>query len=159
MAHFVLASWLVVSLSAALKPGDAMPDLSEFTLEGELPDLKGKVVLLDVWASWCGPCKASFPAFDAMHDAKVDDGLVILAVSVDKKSKDYESFLKRLQPRFATVRDANQELVALLGPPTMPTSYIFGRDGRLRTVHRGFKGDRTVEELASEIETLLQEIN
>lgn len=152
-----LLLWCVPSLDAALSIDDPMPDLGSFELEGEIPDLEGKVVLIDIWASWCAPCKASFPAFDAMHEAKVNDGLVILAVSVDRKAKAYESFLKRLKPKFATVRDGSQKLVAELSPPAMPTSFIFGRDGKLRSVHRGFHGDSTVDELSSEIETLLKE--
>lgn len=155
----VIAALLLsaTAMNAALSLGDSIPDLSAYELEGELPDLEGKVVLIDVWASWCAPCKASFPAFDAMHEAKVSEGLVILAVSVDRKAKAYESFLKRLRPKFATVRDGNQKLVAELNPPAMPTSFIFGRDGKLRSVHRGFHGDDTIEELSSEIETLLKE--
>jgi len=153
----IMLLWGVTNLGAAVAVNDPMPDLRSFGLEGEIPDLEGKVVLIDIWASWCAPCKASFPAFDAMHEAKVDDGLVILAVSVDRKAKDYESFLKRLKPKFATVRDGNQKLVAELNPPAMPTSFIFGRDGKLRSVHRGFHGDSTVEELSLEIETLLKE--
>jgi thiol-disulfide isomerase/thioredoxin len=155
----VIAALLLsaTAMNAALSLGDSIPDLSAYELEGELPDLEGKVVLIDVWASWCAPCKASFPAFDAMHEAKVSEGLVILAVSVDRKAKASESFLKRLRPKFATVRDGNQKLVAELNPPAMPTSFIFGRDGKLRSVHRGFHGDDTIEELSSEIETLLKE--
>lgn len=157
LAGIAVAMIGATAMNAALSLGDSIPDLSAYALEGELPDLEGKVVLIDVWASWCPPCKASFPALDAMHEAKVSEGLVILAVSVDRKAKDYESFLKRLRPKFATVRDGNQQLVAELNPPAMPTSFIFGRDGKLRSVHRGFHGDQTVKELGAEIETLLKE--
>ncbi len=142
---------------AALSPGDPLPDLKEFGLEGTVPELAGKVVLIDVWASWCAPCKASFPAFDELQGDKSTDGLVILAVSVDQKAKAYESFLDRMKPTFATVRDGKQKLVAELSPPAMPTSFLFGRDGKLRSVHLGFHGDKSVVELRTEIEALLQE--
>ncbi len=146
-----------VAAPAAIAPGDELPPLGAFELEGVVPDLVGQVVLVDVWASWCAPCKASFPAFDALQDAKGDAGLVILAVSVDQKAGAYEAFLKRLKPKFATVRDGQQKLVAALSPPAMPTSYLFGRDGKLRSIHRGFHGDRTVETLEREIAALLEE--
>ena len=142
---------------AAIEVGEKLPDLSDFGLEGEIPDLDGKVVLVDVWASWCAPCKASFPAFDALHRSQEREGLVILAVSVDRKESAYQKFLQRMEPVFATVRDGQQKLVAELSPPAMPTSYIFGRDGRLRSVHKGFHGERTVDELTAEISTLLKE--
>jgi thiol-disulfide isomerase/thioredoxin len=153
---------LLLGLSAsaslsALEPGDPLPDLSTFGLEGEIPELTGKVVLLDFWASWCAPCKASFPVFDELHRDSASKGLVIFAVSTDQKVKAYESFLKRMQPTFTTVWDGKQTLVAELSPPAMPTSYLFGRDGKLRSVHRGFHGDKTALELKTEIEALLQE--
>ena len=145
------------TMNATLAVGDSIPDFSAYELEGEIPELAGKVVVIDIWASWCAPCKASFPAFDVMHESKQSEGLVILAVSVDRNAKAYESFLKRLRPKFATVRDGKQQLVAKLNPPAMPTSFIFGRDGKLRSVHRGFHGEDTVGQLSAEIETLLKE--
>ncbi len=67
----------------ALEPGDGLPDWSLYELEGELPDLEGKVVMIDAWASWCAPCKASFPAYAKLQQEWADQGFVILGVSVD----------------------------------------------------------------------------
>lgn len=148
---------LTAGAALALEPGDALPEWADFELEGEIPDLAGKVVMVDVWASWCAPCKASFPAYGQLQKEWADQGFVILGVSVDKNAKHYARFLKQTPPGFATVRDVSQELAATLKPPAMPTSFIFGRDGKLRTVHKGYRGDRTVELLRSEIEPLLTE--
>jgi len=145
----------VTALSAAISIDDPLPDLSAYSLQGALPDLAGKVVLLDFWASWCAPCKESFPAFTALQRELADRGFVILAVSVDQRPRDYERFLTRLAPGFATVLDAEQTLVAAFEQPAMPTSFLFGRDGRLRAVHAGFHGDRTIESLRAEILQLL----
>ncbi|GAB5559435.1 MAG: TlpA disulfide reductase family protein [Synoicihabitans sp.] len=142
---------------SALEPGDALPDWALFELEGEVPDLEGKVVMVDVWASWCAPCKASFPAYAELQKEWAEQGFVILGVSVDRKSRDYERFLKQTPPGFPTVRDVSQKLAAELSPPAMPTSFIFGRDGKLRSVHKGYRGNSTVSLLRSEIEPLLQE--
>ena len=148
---------LMVTAARALEPGDPLPDWASFELEGEVPNLDGKVVMIDVWASWCAPCKASFPAYGELQQEWAGQGFVILGVSVDRKSKDYARSLKQTPPGFATVRDVTQKLAAKLSPPAMPTSYIFGRDGKLRKVHKGYRGDRTVELLRSEIELLLAE--
>lgn len=153
----VVALTFTITTMKALEPGDPLPDWASFELEGEVPDLDGKVVMIDVWASWCAPCKASFPAYGDLQEEWRAQGFVILGVSVDRKSKDYERFLKQTPPGFATVRDATQKLAAELSPPAMPTSFIFGRDGKLRKVHKGYRGDKTVELLRSEIEPLLAE--
>lgn len=145
------------TLRADLNVGSSLPNLDQYSLEGNRPDLRNKVVLIDVWASWCAPCKASFPELDKMHQDLSGDGLVILGVSADQKASAYRKFLQHNQPQFSTLRDQDQQLIAELGPPTMPTSFLFGRDGRLRSIHRGFHGERSVQELRQEIQTLLQE--
>ncbi len=148
---------LLSAATAQIETGDALPDWSQYALDGEVPDLAGKVVLVDIWASWCAPCKASFPAYAALQAEWEARGFVILGVSVDRKSKDYDRFLKQTPPGFVTVRDTDQKLVATLTPPAMPTSYIFGRDGKLRSVHQGYRGQSTLNTLRAEIEPLLAE--
>jgi peroxiredoxin len=143
--------------AAELKVGDTAPDLLNCGLEGKLPDsLKGKVVLLDFWASWCAPCAQSFPVMDDLHRAYGERGLVIIAVSVDDQSSKMEAFLKKRPVSFSVVRDAGQKLVKTVGPSTMPSSYLIDRDGKVRFVHHGFHKDTTRKEYESEIESLLK---
>jgi thiol-disulfide isomerase/thioredoxin len=148
---------LLAGALGAAQPGDALPDWSDHELEGEVPDLAGKVVLVEVWASWCGPCKASFPAYTALQEEWRERGFVIVAVSVDRAARAYKRFLQQNEPGFTTVRDARQTLVATLKPPAMPTCYLYGRDGTLRAVHQGYRGASTIEELRAQIEPLLEE--
>lgn len=150
-------SCLVAGVALAAELGDPLPDWGDHEIEGELPELAGKVVLIDIWASWCAPCKASFPAYTELQREWADAGFVILAISVDRKKKDYNRFLEQNEPGFATVRDVNQSLVATLAPPAMPTSFIYGRDGRLRAIHEGYRGKSTLETLRADVRPLLEE--
>jgi thiol-disulfide isomerase/thioredoxin len=152
---------LAVGVRAEVKVGNAFPDLAQAGLVnlagGPLPVTKGKVLLVDFWASWCAPCKASFPALGRIHRELGPQGLVIVAVGIDEKPSAAVAFWKRLNPPFATVHDATQKLVPVVAPPTMPTSYLVGRDGRVRAVHQGFHGETTEQELKRQLAALLAE--
>jgi thiol-disulfide isomerase/thioredoxin len=145
------------SMAVSWSKGDRLPDLEAFALEGAVPKLEGKVVLVDFWASWCTPCKASFPVLDEIEATYRDRGLVILGINVDRDSKAFEKFMKRMKPGFFVVRDPNQKLVADAGVETMPSSFLIGRDGVIRSVHSGYHGNKTREQYIEEIESLLAE--
>ncbi len=139
-----------------IKVGDALPELSAFGLEGKLPDdLKGKVVLLDFWASWCGPCKESFPVMDELHQKYGSKGLVILAVNVDENAAAMKDFLKDHPVKFIILHDATKKLVGTINIGSMPTSLIIGADGKVVSIHKGFHGKETAKEYAVEVEKLL----
>ena len=141
----------------ALKTGQALPELASFKLEGKLPEsVKDKVVLLDFWASWCDPCKASFPAMDELQAKYGSQGFVIIAVNVDEKKSDMEDFLKTHSASFTIVRDAAQKLVNEAGIATMPSSFLIDRQGKIRFAHSGFHGEETKKQYEKEIESLLQ---
>lgn len=137
--------------------GKPLPALSGFKFEGELPALSGKVVLVDFWASWCAPCKASFPALGELQQKFASRGLVIVGVSVDENVKAYAKFLEKQKPPFAVVRDLDQRLAATLEPAAMPTSYLVDRRGVIRFVHEGFHGKSSIDSYTKEIEQLLSE--
>ena len=140
---------------AEVRVGDVFPSLSDAGLAGELPVTAGKVVLVDFWASWCAPCKASFPAFARLHQALSPGGLVVVAVSVDEKPAAYAGFVKKLSPPFATLHDREQKLVRAVMVPVMPISYLLDRNGRVRFMHQGYHGTDTDVELRREIDLLL----
>ncbi len=151
-----LLAGIVYTASAALKVGDTLPDLTTFNLEGKLPDsLKGKIVIVDFWASWCLPCAKSFPVLDELQK-KYGDRLVVLAVNVDEKQANMDKFLQKHPVLLTVVRDGEQKLVAAVEPQTMPTSFILDGEGKVRFMHKGFHGEDTRKEYLSEIDSLLK---
>ncbi len=149
---------LTLAALAGWKSGDVLPDLSAQGLEGKLPeDMKGKVLLVDFWASWCQPCAESFPVLEELHKKYAAEGLVIVAVSADEKKADMEKFLKKRPVTFCVVRDAAQKLVGQADVNTMPTSFLIDRAGKVRFLHDGFHGAETKKKYVAEIETLLKE--
>ena len=152
-----LAALLGQTALAELKTGEAFPELAAFKLEGKLPDdLKGKVVIVDFWASWCGPCKESFPVLNELKIKYAGRGLVIIAVNVDEERADMEMFLKANPATFTIVRDATQQLVPKTGIKTMPSSFVLDSEGKVRFAHSGFHGDKTRKQYEEQIESLLK---
>ena len=160
LKKLTLAAMFAAAIStaqAALKVGDSFPDLAGFKLEGKLPDsLKGKVVIVDFWASWCQPCKDSFPAMNELQKKYADKGLVIIAVNEDEESSDMKDFLKDNAATFTVVRDAKQKLVGEAGIQTMPSSFVLDDTGTVRFTHSGFHGAATRKEYEQQIESLLK---
>ena len=155
IAAVVLAASCLVA-AAGVGKGDSFPALSGKGLEGPVPNLSGNVVLVDFWASWCGPCKKSFPALERLQKTYGSRGFMIVAVSVDEEAEAMEGFLESHPVSFNVVRDAEQKLVAETGVEAMPTSFLIRRDGKVAAVHLGFDSAKTEKELAAEIERLLK---
>jgi len=147
---------LNLATAAPVKEGDAFPDLSKFGLEGTLPDTKGKIVLVDFFASWCGPCKESFPAMNDLQKKYGEKGFVIIAINLDKKKSDMDDFVKAHPANFVIVRDGENKLVKEVKIATMPSSFVLDKDGKVRAAHHGFKGEESVKKYNEEIESLLK---
>jgi thiol-disulfide isomerase/thioredoxin len=137
MKHFFHATVLLLLVVTSNATADSIFDLTAY---------RGKVVLLDFWASWCVPCRRSFPWMNIMQEKYGDDGLVIIAVNLDAEPEDRDKFLQEYPARFQIINA--HDVVA------MPSSYIFGRDGELVTRHLGFKVKRQDEYEAILVESL-----
>lgn len=105
----------------------------------DLDDYKGKVVVMDFWASWCVPCRRSFPWLNAMHAKYRDDGLVIIGVNLDKDNDSAADFLREFPADFKIIYDPEAVLAEQFGVRGMPSSYVIGRDGEIVAEHLGFK--------------------
>ncbi|MFM2295981.1 MAG: hypothetical protein RLZZ350_2394 [Verrucomicrobiota bacterium] len=139
---------------ATLKVGDAFPDLATFGLEGKLPDTKGKIVVVDFWASWCGPCKESFPVMNDLVK-KYGDKVVIIAVNVDENAKDKDAFLKDNAASFNVVRDAKQKLVDKVEIGKMPSSFVLDANGKVKFIHDGFDGAAIKKSYEQQLDSLV----
>lgn len=129
--------------SGALEIGQPMPDVVVHTLAGgrelRLGALRGRVVLLDVWASWCEPCREEMPLLDDIAARLKDDGVEVVAVSVDDDRAKAEEFARmRRRWRLTLAHDPAGAIADRLQPAAMPTAYVVDRDGRLREVATGF---------------------
>jgi thiol-disulfide isomerase/thioredoxin len=142
------ALWTLPASAAALKKGDAFPPIQGIHT--------GRVTLVDFWASWCGPCKASFPAMQRLFHEYKGKGFEIVAISVDENEEDMQQFLQDHPVDFRVLHDEGQKLVSKVDIPAMPTSFLLDKRGRVVSVHEGFEGDETENQLAAEIANLLK---
>lgn len=137
------------------------PVFSGKTLDGEvisLSDYKGSVVLLDIWASWCGPCKKEMP-FLIETDKKYNaQDLVVLAVNIDKNIENVRKFISELEtpPAFAVILDNEGAIPALFKIKGMPTTILIDRNGVICYSHTGFKPEKE-DEYLEQIRSLLKE--
>lgn len=138
-----VAAALATGAARAVEPGQPAPDIQA---QGPaLKDFKGKLVYLDFWASWCGPCRQSFPWMNEMQEKYGKQGLQILAVNVDAKRTDADKFLAEVPAKFAVAYDASGASPKAYQIKTMPTSILIGPDGTVQKVHRGFRSEDKAE--------------
>lgn len=100
-----------------------------------------RVTYIDFWASWCAPCRLSFPWMNDMHDRFAPRGLRIVAIGLDRRETDARRFLAQAQPRFAIALDPGAESARRLDVQAMPSSYLFSAGRRLLLTHRGFRAE------------------
>jgi thiol-disulfide isomerase/thioredoxin len=153
---FALVGLLTLPAWAAADT-DVAPDLN---LPGRsrpvnLAALRGKVVYVDFWASWCGPCRKSFPWMNSMLRRYGDQGLVIVAVDLDKSRDLSDQFLRDVPADFLVAYDPDGKVAAAYHVKGMPSSYLIDRHGYIHSSHIGFRDD-AIASVESTIETLLR---
>jgi cytochrome c biogenesis protein CcmG, thiol:disulfide interchange protein DsbE len=105
----------------------------------DLPSFRGHVVYLDFWASWCAPCRQSFPWMETLKRAYGDQGLEVITVNLDMDRADADKFLKQFHPTFDVRFDPKGELAAFYKVQGMPSSVLIDRRGVTRFTHVGFR--------------------
>ncbi len=137
----------------AVAVGEAAPVLQLPGLNGplDLAALQGQVVLLDFWASWCTPCKLSFPWMNALQARLGPRGLQVVAVNLDRQRSAADVFLRQTPAQFTLGFDPSGDSPKRFGVKAMPTSLLIGADGRVLLQHEGFRdSDRSTLEAAVE---------
>lgn len=134
----------------ALDAGKAAPEVTGQDVSGRpvsLAALRGKVVIVDFMASWCGPCKEELPLLNQLYLKHRAAGLVVLGISVDEKAENLQKFLKQVPVTFSVLHDAAHKAAGSYSPSRMPSSFIVDKKGVVRYVHGGFRAgdEKTIE--------------
>ena len=144
MKRLLLATLLLLGSAhaLALTPGEPAPTLSLPTINGaplSLEALRGEVIYLDFWASWCAPCRKSFPWMNAMQQRHGERGLRVVAINLDNQREAMERFLQRYPAEFTVLVDGEGASARRFAVKGMPSAYLIDRRGVVRKIHRGFR--------------------
>ncbi|HET9447997.1 MAG TPA: TlpA disulfide reductase family protein [Steroidobacteraceae bacterium] len=150
----MLATTSLVGASASLAPTFTLPSRAGDNVS--LAQLKGRVVMLNFWASWCGPCRQEMPLLDQMHKRYSALGFTLVGVNVDANSKDAEEWLTKTPVSFPVLFDRESKVSAMYDVKAMPSTVFIDRKGNVRYLHKGYKpGDEG--EYLNQIRALLKE--
>ncbi|MFY9511132.1 MAG: TlpA disulfide reductase family protein [Rubrivivax sp.] len=135
------------------------PDFTLKALDGKnlrLAEQRGSVVLVNFWASWCGPCKVEMPHLNKLYDKYRSAGFTMLGVNVDEDPRTASGAAAKLAVRFPVLFDADKRVSRLYDVQSMPATVLIDRDGRVRYLHRGYREgmeeayDKQIRELVKE---------
>lgn len=152
----------LLAISSTSFAEDISGKASDFTLKsrsGEnvrLAELSGDVILLNFWASWCGPCRQEMPALQKLQDKYEDLGFTVLGVNVEEDASGADAYLKDVPVSFPILFDPDNTVTKAYDVKAMPTTVIIDRDGNMRYLHLAYKPGYE-DKYAEQIKTLLRE--
>lgn len=154
------AAGLLLALGAGAEElSGPAPGFSLMSRSGEtvsLEDLKGQVVMINFWATWCAPCRREMPHLEALHQRYSDLGFTLLGVNVEENTSGVEKFLKETPVSFEVLYDPSNEVSALYDVVAMPSTVMVDREGNLRYMHHGYQSGYE-HEYQAQIRALLRE--
>lgn len=155
---FLIMSSFPVFANVALE-GNVAPNFTLKASDGfnqRLSEYRGQVVLLNFWASWCGPCRQEIPHLEKLYRSYEKLGFVVLGVNLDEKNARAQQMLAELGASFPTVFDNEKQVSKLYRINAMPTTVLIDRDGKVRHIHRGYQASY-IDQYQKEIRKLLRE--
>ena len=153
------ALWASTPVPAAVTLQAAAPDFTLKSAEGRnlrLQEQRGQVVLVNFWASWCGPCKQEMPHLNRLYDKYRASGFTLLAVNIDDDARHGAATAAKWGLKFPVLLDADKSVTKLYDLGAMPSTVLIDRDGRVRYLHRGYREgvedtyERQIRELVKE---------
>ena len=155
----VLLSAPAGAVAAVVGPDHNAPDFTLRTLDGpnlRLQEQRGRVVLVNFWATWCGPCRLEMPHLNRLYEKYRAAGFTLLGVNIDEDARNAAGLSAKLGLKFPVLLDTDKKVSRLYDLGTMPSTVLIDRDGRVRFVHLGYKdGYETIYE--KQIRDLLKE--
>ncbi len=133
---------LTAPVQAVVTTQSAAPDFTLKTAEGRnlrLQEQRGQVVMLNFWATWCGPCKQEMPHLNRLFDKYQASGFTLLGINVDDDPRQAVAAAARLGLKFPVLLDADKAVVKRYDMGSMPATVLIDRDGRVRYLHRGYR--------------------
>ena len=158
-ALMVLAATAALASAAPLAPTAPAPDFTLRTLDGQklrLGEQRGRVVLVNFWATWCGPCRQEMPHLSKLYDKYKSSGFILLGVNVDDDTAQAASVASRLGVTFPVLPDADKRVSRQYDLRARPSTVLIARDGKVRFLHRGYQSgyentyDKQIRELLKE---------
>jgi len=158
-AALCLVSWLGWAGAAPLAPAATAPDFTLRTLEGQnlrLGEQRGRVVLVNFWATWCGPCRQEMPHLNKLYEKYKASGFVLLGVNVDDDTRQAVGVANKLGVTFPVLPDSDKRVSKQYDLSAMPSTVLIDRDGKVRYLHRGYQSgyentyDKQIRELLKE---------
>ena len=137
----LLMAFCTASAMSAVAPMSVAPDFTLRSMSGSnlrLKEQRGNVVMINFWATWCGPCRQEMPHLNKLHDKYSPAGFVLLGVNVDEDTRYAAEVAKKLGIRFPVLLDTDKAISRLYDLSTMPSTVLIDRDGKVRYVHRGY---------------------
>ncbi|MFZ5504315.1 MAG: TlpA family protein disulfide reductase [Pseudomonadota bacterium] len=141
-AGATLALGLPAAVRAGVAPSAPAPDFTLRSLDGpnlRLQEQRGKVVLLNFWATWCGPCREEMPQLNKLFERFRPSGFTLLGVNVDEDSRNAAGIAGQLGVKFPVLLDSDKRVAKLYDLSAMPSTVLIDRDGKVRYLHRGYK--------------------
>jgi len=143
----------------AIAPASIAPDFTLRTMDGQnlrLQEQRGRVVLVNFWATWCGPCRQEMPHLNRLHDKYRNAGFVLLGVNIDEDPRVAAEVAARIGVRFPVLFDTDKKVSRLYDMSAMPATVVIDRDGKVRHLHRGYR-DGVEKAYEQQIRDLLKE--